>query len=41
MAVLYRVLLWEFIQADAVKETRGNLGVVVTEGVVREERSMR
>lgn len=41
VAVLYRVLLWEFIQADAVKETRGNLGIVVTEDVVREERNMR
>ena len=37
VAILHQVLLWEMIQADAVKETTGNPGIVLTEGVVREK----
>lgn len=37
VAILHEVLLWEMILADPVKETTENLGIMVTEGVVREE----
>ena len=41
VAILCEALLWEIIQADAVKENVGNLGIVLTEGVVREDWGMR
>jgi len=37
MTTLYSVLLGQMIQTDAVKETEGDLEIVVTEGVVGEE----
>jgi len=37
MTTLYSVLLGQMIQTDAVKETVGDLEIVVTEGVVGEE----
>lgn len=37
VAILDEVLLWEMIQADLVREITENVGIVVTEGVVREE----
>ena len=36
VTTFYEVILWEKIQTNAVKETAGDLGIVVAEGVVRD-----